>query len=402
MSKKKKYFFASHAKSSAALISLIFHIILIVMAVSYVAFQVVQKEEKKFVGKEVVKKPKMRLRKPKVPVKIEKRRKQKPKLRKRLVSKKVTRKQPVFKMPEITGIARGLGNLDLSTGLGEIGFDLPEVNFFGVKKKGEKIVFLVHAGPATTTGINRKQSPKSRMTFYTIRKRLIEMVEGLPEYTLFNAAVYWQYHTTPFSTNLVLATPENKEKLKEWAAPLNPLELEETYGSGFSSIEGFWERLANTHWPDDCITNDVPPFSTKWMYNYTTSPEIRRYYKGGADYCDFQNWARACCFALEQKPDTIFILCTGYVIGQDDPGMLAEAFQNICCDLYGEDRRKYPTINVVVLNRVGRDSRAADNSLQKFMPIVDKFHGDTEFIDDIREVMTEEELESLKHLTGTL
>ena len=73
-------------------------------------------------------------------------------------------------------------------GLGtEVGFTMPEINFFGVKKRSEKVVFIVLAGGASTKGrmIIRVQS---LVCFHTLKNRLNEMVLALPEYALFNAA----------------------------------------------------------------------------------------------------------------------------------------------------------------------------------------------------------------------
>ena len=58
---RKKGFFANHAKSSAALVSLGIHAVLIVIALSFVAVTVIQKEDKAFEAKPVSR-PKMRLK----------------------------------------------------------------------------------------------------------------------------------------------------------------------------------------------------------------------------------------------------------------------------------------------------------------------------------------------------
>ena len=71
MEKKKNGFFAKHAKSSAAMISLGIHAVLILVAVSFVAVTVIQKEDKKFEAKQV-NRPKQRLKKLQVPVKVKK------------------------------------------------------------------------------------------------------------------------------------------------------------------------------------------------------------------------------------------------------------------------------------------------------------------------------------------
>ena len=49
---KKPSFFAKHAKSSAFMVTLIVHALIILVAVSFVAYKVIKKEEKVFVAKE--------------------------------------------------------------------------------------------------------------------------------------------------------------------------------------------------------------------------------------------------------------------------------------------------------------------------------------------------------------
>ena len=64
-----------------------------------------------------------------------KKQKHKPKLRKRIVVNTNERNMPDIKMPEISGVKGGLGAVG-SAGLGDassIGFDMPEINVFGVR-----------------------------------------------------------------------------------------------------------------------------------------------------------------------------------------------------------------------------------------------------------------------------
>ena len=140
----KKRFFARHAKSSAALVSLGIHAVIIVIAISFVAVTVIQKDDTNFEAKPVSR-PKMQLKKLQVPVNIKKK-VQKPRLRKRIVVQpKLNQQVPDIKLPEIAGIKGGMGNAAGSGlgGGGSIGFLMPEMNLFGLKSRGEKIVFLL-------------------------------------------------------------------------------------------------------------------------------------------------------------------------------------------------------------------------------------------------------------------
>ena len=134
--KKKRNWLAKHAKSSAALISLGIHILLILVAISFVAVTVIQKEDQKFEAKQV-KRPSQKLRKLKVPMKANKK-KPKPKLRKRLVVKNVKRNTPEFQLPEITGVKGGIGSMGDGGAMETIGFSMPELDFLGQRLKAKK------------------------------------------------------------------------------------------------------------------------------------------------------------------------------------------------------------------------------------------------------------------------
>ena len=104
----KKFFFKQNPKSSAALVTLIVHLVFVVVAVSFVASEYILKEEQKFEAKPV-ERPKMTLKKLQVPVEVKKQ--QKPKLRKRIVVKpKINQPVPDIRMPEITGVKGGMGS----------------------------------------------------------------------------------------------------------------------------------------------------------------------------------------------------------------------------------------------------------------------------------------------------
>ncbi|MFL2859882.1 MAG: hypothetical protein ACJ0BW_03980 [Pontiellaceae bacterium] len=401
---KKSSFFSKHAKSSAFIATIVFHAIIILIAVGLVAYEVITKDEKKFVAKEN-NRPKMKLKKLQVPIKMEKRKKTTAKLRKRVVAKKARVSANDIRMPEITGVSGGLGAMQGGGGLGsDIGFTMPEIDFFGAKQRSEKVVFVVLAGGASTKGSNDKQSPKSRMVFHTLKARLFDMVDDLPEYALFNAAFFQMNMTTPFSTNMLLATDSNKELMKDWAEPVNNLYLEETYGPGgvYQWPLRFWERYKKLDWyAGEVMTNNVPPVYPKWVYHYTPGPHIQKHFvNNGArtiPELEFIHWNRAVCFALEQKPDAIFILSTNYI--GEDPSTMVKMLNNICKDIYGEDSRKYPTINVVLM-RTLLNPTWADQYMPQFLPIINSFRGRYSIIDDIRDLMTEEEKEMLDDLPG--
>ena len=126
----KPGYFGKHAKSSAALLSLAIHGILIVVALTFVAVTVITKEEKVFKVKEV-KRPRLPPKKLTVPVNVKKQ-KPKPKLRRNIVVKKKVKTVDI-KLPETSGFKGGTGYLN-GGGL-SLGFTLNMDNIWG-KDKG--------------------------------------------------------------------------------------------------------------------------------------------------------------------------------------------------------------------------------------------------------------------------
>jgi hypothetical protein len=214
----KKRFFANHAKSSAVIVSLGIHAVLIVVALSFVAVTVITKEEKAFEAKPV-NRPKMNLRKLQVPVNIKKKKIQKPKLRKRIVVQpKMNQNMPDIKMPEITGVKGGMGG-GVAGGLGGaggVGFSMPEIEVFGIKGKGEKVFIILDSSP------EMMYDEMGGIPAYTIiKEELVRILDSLPPTALFNIIVYDPGRSFMLFPNMVSAGSSNVAKVDEWLKPLN-------------------------------------------------------------------------------------------------------------------------------------------------------------------------------------
>lgn len=398
---KKKH--AKHAKSSAMIVSLTIHGIFILVAVYFVAVTVIKKEDTKFEAKQIHR-PKEKLKKLQVPVKIKKTN-PKPKLRKRVVVKNTTRKSHEFKMPEITGVKGGMGSISIAgSGIENINFSLPELDFFGAKAKGEKIVFVVHFGPATiNAGGGRRGTPFSRMTGLTIRNRVKDLVDGLPEYVLFNVLAYWGNDAWAMEPTMQLATPVNKQKVKDWMEPVNPLEGGQ-YGHCFSNPP---KAVKSAYKKYPTRVDTLPAYATKWAYPYYVPKALEKKYAPDASG-GFLHWGRGVAWAiLEQKPDTIFVLTTNYYDGWSSSKnvpkskqvskagstlKMAQSLQEMCRDIYGSDKKKWPTVNVVVLAKAGEDKTEAEKCLdEEFGPTLKAFRSKGSVISDIRKWMNKDE-----------
>ena len=269
----KKRFFAKHAKSSAALVSLGIHAVLIIIAFSFVAVTVINKADQAFEAKPV-NRPRMQLKKLQVPINIKKKRLQQPKLRQRIVVKpRLNQNVPDIKMPEISGIKGGLGSGTGGLGAaGGVGFSMPEIEIFGVKSKGEK-VFI-----ALDSSFYMMIDERGGIPAYTlIKAELVRIIDGLPPTALFNIAVFDNNRTFVLFPQMVTATPANVEKVDKWLKPLNSVNPQmraedwgpQTLGPGGTQVD---EDLSS------------------------------------GDFRRTELWHRAALLAMKQQADTVFVL----------------------------------------------------------------------------------------------
>ena len=393
--KKKKKFLASHKKSSAMLISLGFHSVLLVVAIFIVAVTAYEKPKQGFKAK-ITNRPKM---KKKLPVPTKQHKKPKPRLQKRLLVKTPRSKIPNIVMPPISGVKSGIASgAGMTGGLGGLGFSMPEMNFIGTKAKGGKVCFLIHFGIATTT-IGKVTNPYTRMTAYTIRNRLTDLIKNLPEDVLFNVACFWQLDAGAMSPKVLPATPANKQMVYDWMKHTNP--LEGNYSHNFQSYRRNKRiQRAKNDWPTKVDGLSMP--SVSWIYPYVVpKSKLARYCPDAAH--NFQHWNRILAWAiLTQKPDTIFLLTNNYVgdcYKQKSPMKMRDVFKKMLIDVYGEDKKNWPTFNVVVLTTVGRkDGQAFARHILKdmFGPLINLTKGDGSIIKNIADYMNPKEKEMYK------
>jgi hypothetical protein len=250
------------------------------------------------------------------------------------------------------------------------------VNFFGIKRTCTRPVFLLMAGPAAS--MNRDQPERGRMTIFVAMNRVTEMVDQLPAGSMFNAAVFWNSNTTPVAPGMLAATAENKALFADWASTINPPQSSGVYGSAKGP---FASQLARLRWPQRLDTGIAPGWP-KWVYEYKPGERISKH----SDEA-FVHWSKALCFAFEQKADAVFIFTSNSVLGRNDPADLRDALEDIAKELYGSDRKNYPSVNVVVLNLSG----GGGNSLGEFKSILKPFDFAGAMVGDMRDFMTKEE-----------
>ena len=239
---KDKMWFSHHAKSSAAVVSVGIHALLLVLALSFVAVTVITKDDKKFEAKQVTR-PKMPIKRLQVPVNVKKKA-PKPKLRKRIVVKpNINKSMPDIKMPEVSGLKGGLGAAGGLGGSAGIGFSMPEISVFGVKGKGEKIFIALDANSWML-----RPDIGGMPAYALVKEELKNVISRLSPTTLFNLAVFNESETEMLFPKMVPASSANIDKLERWLDPLNkvgPDMTKDDYGlktigeGGVSIRDGF-------------------------------------------------------------------------------------------------------------------------------------------------------------------
>jgi len=108
------------------------------------------------------------------------------------------------------------GSIANNFGRGDISLDKMAVDFFSIKSKGERLVFLVD------TSDDMMEDKKGGMNAYRIiKEEITTMIEQLPPGTLFNVILFSGRKVEPFQSSLVRATSENKQQLRAFLSPVN-------------------------------------------------------------------------------------------------------------------------------------------------------------------------------------
>jgi hypothetical protein len=216
--KRKPAQTAVKGRSPALIITIAIHAILLLIAGTFVAVTVVQRSETKFEGKQIAR-PKMKLKKLQVPVKIEQQvKRQAPSLSQRVTANtRISTKSADFKMPEVAGFGTG-SSVDLSGVAldGSLGFASTQINVFGLKSSGEKLIFLLDTSRSMLV-----DEVGGIPAYKIIKDELIHLISQLPPTALFNVVVFDTVQVRAFSPELSAAGSENIQKFKEWLTPLN-------------------------------------------------------------------------------------------------------------------------------------------------------------------------------------
>ena len=269
----KKLVHRTHVRSAeAAAISVGLHILLILLAGSVVAIRYVNKRDAEM--DVVITKPKLERRQLQTPQKID--RVRRTSRRPKILTTTAAASATSFSVPDLGGdiegstqkfdspFARGMRDFRVITAGIDIG--APKFKFLGIRGEGEKVVFVLDASEDMLS----KESGGAEACEY-IRRELNKVISELPSSVLFNAVLYDGDTVDGFRPGMVPITATNRLALSEW-------------------IEPFWKTGGETG-----LSADQNTYVPETVYETAIGDETR-------------GWVRALQAALEQRPDTIFIV----------------------------------------------------------------------------------------------
>jgi hypothetical protein len=263
--------------AQAAVTSLVIHLLLIIFAGSIVAVRYVRKQNAELIAS-TESRPKLERKKLQAAARVEQL--QKRALTSKLVSKKVSFSNPEFVLPDTGRIGslktqktslpgadagRILKNLSRVSGIGPA-----RINFFGIRAESEKVVFIIDASSAML-----EDRTGGFATYEYIKTELSKIISEMKPAMLFNLLFYDQQRVFMFSPNLIPASRETAGALAEWIQTVNRSPAE----TGLL--------------PDQNNYSGPVPYET-------------------AVGNDAQGWLLALQAAMEQQPDTVMMLGTGW------------------------------------------------------------------------------------------
>lgn len=271
--KKKARIFSTEA----AAISIGVHLLLILLAGSWVAVRYVQKQKAEIT---VYNKPAPKIeRRQMLPLPEQKlQRVRQTSQRPKIVSSRAAVSSSDFSLPAVTGPGTGTGstqtyrtpftgsNRDFSMLTKGITFRIPNFRFLGVRAQGEKLVFILEATPEML--LDRTGGEAS---CEYIKQELEDLLDEMSSSVIFNVILYNGETIASFQPKMTPATDETLLALQEWIAPA----LSELSPQG--------------------VTPEQNTYEPQVVYDTAVGE-------------DATGWVRAMQSALEQRPDAVFVV----------------------------------------------------------------------------------------------
>tara|TARA_X000000950_G_scaffold137211_2_gene170495 strand:- start:10850 stop:12322 length:1473 start_codon:yes stop_codon:yes gene_type:complete len=215
--------------SSAALISLIVHIILLSLAGGIVALRYFNKTPATF---EVTEQKKLERRQLDIPVQVEPFMQQMSKPARKTTSRITANAPQMVNIPQqgtyvemapmptfkssYTNFIQTDRTMIMKSKYRETGYGLSAVDFFGTRGKAEKVLLIVDASPAMVS-----EDRGGLFAYQTLNEELRLIVDNFRSSTLFNLILHDHDHVAHYQPALVPATAHHKTNLLDWVASIN-------------------------------------------------------------------------------------------------------------------------------------------------------------------------------------
>ena len=269
--------------SSAVIISLAIHLILITLAGGIVALKYFKKKPSEF---KIEEQKSLERKQLEIPVETKSFMNQMSKPQSQ-ISQKITTAAPAkFNIPEqaefiqmaplptFQGSYTNFNNNDkrlvFNSKYREIDFGLSKVDFFGTRTSSERMVFIIDVSKDMI-----QDNLGGLDAFQLIYEDTFDLISKLKSSTLFNIILFDQNKILSFKQNLIPATASHKTNVLEWISCINT----NTYEIGLSNIE-----------ETDCNIEYYIPMNNK----------------------DVSGWLKAFHVASNLKPEAIFILTSNW------------------------------------------------------------------------------------------
>ncbi len=170
-------------------------------------------------------------------------------------------------------------------GVGERGMGLSfhgdnqqsQINFFGISSGGDRVAFIIDASPSMLV------DEKGGMYAYDrVKDEIGQMLAGLNRGTSFDIYLYHGKRVAAFRSNLVPALPSNVREAVAWLDPLNRDYGALGLGNDYSLVT---------------LKDEIEPIKKTELSGYTKAIQA----------------------ALEQRPNAIFVIASGYERLREDP-----------------------------------------------------------------------------------
>ena len=263
--------------SSAALLSIAVHVLLLFLAGGIVALRYFAKEPATFT---VAEQKKLERRQLDVPVKVQPFMEQMSRPSSKTTSRITASTPQMVNIPqqgtfvEMAPMPTFKGNytnfvqtdrtLIMNAKYREVGFGISKVDFFGTRGRAEKVLLIMDAAP-TMVSENRG----GLFAYEALVEEVRILINELRSSTLFNLIVHDHHQMIPYQEALVPATATHKTNLLEWVASINT----QTHQLGLADVDPTPQNTPGEY-EIPMQTNDITGWLKAAQYGTALQPEV--------------------------------------------------------------------------------------------------------------------------------